>query len=314
MPSVAATVAAAAARLHATGFPPDDAARDAAVIARGVLGWSLADWLSLRQTDAASEFVATLDALIARRATGEPVAYLLGSREFYGRDFIVQTGVLIPRPETELLIDAALAWIRTTSARTVVDVGAGTGCVAITLTLEHPGLSVIATDCSLDALAIARRNAATLGATAIDWRLTDLLDDVAGPVDVIVSNPPYVPEHDRASLQPDVRDFEPSLALFGGPDGLDIVRRLIPAAHARLAPGGALMMEVGFDQSPAVTQLLEAAGFTDISWHPDLQQIPRVVTAKKASGAFFAPQPRESGLISQDHSEKGTRHLFVGII
>lgn len=289
MPSVAAAVAAAAARLRGAGFPPDDADRDAAVIARGVLGWSLADWLSHRHEESPPAFATTLDALAARRATGEPVAYLLGTREFYGRDFIVEPGVLIPRPETELLIDTALGWVRTVGARAVVDVGAGTGCVAITLALEQPDLSIIATDCSADALAIARRNAAALGASSVEWRLNDLLDGVQGPVDLIVSNPPYIPERDRASLQPDVRDFEPGLALFGGPDGLDVVRRLIPAAHARLAPGGVLMMEVGIHQSPEVTHLLEAAGFSDITWHPDLQQIPRVVVAKKTSGGFFAP-------------------------
>ncbi|MBM3749864.1 MAG: peptide chain release factor N(5)-glutamine methyltransferase [Acidimicrobiia bacterium] len=281
MPSVAATVAAAAARLCADGFAPDDADRDAAVIARGVLGWSLADWLSRRHEDSQPAFIATFDAFVTRRATGEPVAYLLGTREFYGRDFIVEPGVLVPRPETELLIDTALAWVRTTGAHAVADVGTGTGCVAVTLTLEHPSLSILATDCSADALAIARRNAAALGASSIEWRLTDLLDGVQGPVDLVVSNPPYVPERDRESLQPDVRDFEPALALFGGPDGLDVVRRLIPSAHARLIPGGALMMEVGIDQSPSVTHLLEAAGFSDITWHPDLQHIPRVVAARK---------------------------------
>lgn len=281
MPSVAATVAAAAARLRAAGFSPDAADRDAAVIARGVLGWSLADWLSHRHEESQPAFVTRFDALVTRRATHEPVAYLLGTREFYGRDFIVEPGVLVPRPETELLIDSALAWVRTAAVRTVVDVGAGTGCVAITLALEHPGLSIVATDCSPEALAIARRNAAALGAASVEWRLGDLLDRIQGPVDLIVSNPPYVPERDRASLQPDVRDFEPALALFGGPDGLDVVRRLIPSAHARLAPGGALMMEVGIDQSPAVTRLLETAGFSDITWHPDLQHIPRIVTARK---------------------------------
>jgi len=292
--SVAATVAAAAARLRAAGFASDDADRDAAVMARGVLGWSLADWLSHRHKDAHAEFVARLDALVSRRTTGEPVAYLLGTREFYGRDFIVQPGVLIPRPETELLIDAALAWVRAVGARTVVDVGAGTGCVGITLALEHPGLSVMATDCSPDALAVARRNAAILAASSVEWRLADLLDDIQEPVDLVVSNPPYVPESDRPSLPPDVRNFEPALALFGGPDGLDVVRRLIPAAHARLAPGGALMMEVGIHQSPVVTRLLQDAGFSEITWQPDLQQIPRVVTAKK-------------GLIPRQRREKTSR-------
>lgn len=283
MSSVAATVAAAAARLRTAGFTLEDADRDAGVIARGVLGWSLADWLSRRHEPAPDALRSGFDALITRRATREPVAYLLGTREFYGRPFLVQPGVLIPRPETELLIETALARLRHLGAPSpaVVDVGTGSGCIAITLALEWPGLKICATDRSTVALDVARRNAAALEAADIDWRLTDLLDDVAGPFDLIVSNPPYVPERDRESLADDVRVFEPGEALFAGTDGLDVVRRLIPAAHARLAPGGGFIMEVGIHQSPVVSELLEAVGFTDVVWRADLQSIPRIVTAKK---------------------------------
>jgi release factor glutamine methyltransferase len=281
VPSVAAAVTAAAARLRAAGFPADDAGRDASVLARGLLEWSLADWLSKRDSAPPPGFVAAFDALVDRRLAREPVAYLLGKREFYGRPFAVRAAVLVPRPETELLVDVARTWIREGNVRTVADVGTGSGCVAITLVLEHPALAVLATDTSPDALSVARLNADTLGAGSIDWRLTDLLDGVCGPLDLIVSNPPYVPERDRGSLQPDVRDFEPALALFAGADGLDVIRRLVPAASATLRAGGGLVMEVGFGQSAGVTSLLEAAGFSDVTWHADLQGIPRVVAAFK---------------------------------
>lgn len=278
--TVAAIVSAGATRLREDGFPPADADLDAGVIARGLLGWSLADWLSRRDDDAEAAFSSQFDALINRRATHEPVAYLLGTREFYGRPFTVRPGVLIPRPETELLVEVALEWAEAVEAHLLADVGTGSGCVAITLALEHPGLSIIATDRSPEALAIAKANAEALGASsAVDWRETDLLAGVTGPLDLIVSNPPYVPERDRASLSSDVRDFEPSLALFAGDDGLDVVRRLIPQAISRLRPGGALIMEVGEGQWPAVTALLEQAGCVSVDWHVDLQGIPRVVAA-----------------------------------
>lgn len=280
MPTVAAVVAGGAARLRQAGFTREDADVDAGVIARGVLGWSLADWLSRRDTDADAAFSNQFDALITRRSTREPVAYLLGTREFYGRPFVVQSGVLIPRPETELLIDVALEWANAVGATTAADVGTGSGCIAITLALEIPGLAITATDQSSDALAIAKANAGALGVTdAITWRETDLLAGVDGPFDLVVSNPPYVPERDRESLSADVRDFEPSQALFAGDDGLDVIRRLIPQAFFRLRPGGALIMEVGEGQSLAVTTLLEQAGAASVDWHSDLQGIPRIVAA-----------------------------------
>lgn len=280
MPTVAAVVAGAVARLQQAGFSRTDADVDAGVIARGLLGWSLADWLSRRDADADAAFTTQFDALIARRSAREPVAYLLGTREFYGRPFSVQPGVLIPRPETELLVDVALERIRAIGAKTVADAGTGSGCIAVTLALESPGLSIIATDRSPDALAVAQANARMLGATdAITWRETDLLGGVNAPLDIIVSNPPYVPERDRDSLSADVRDFEPAQALFAGADGLDIIRRLIPQAFARLRKGGVLVMEVGEGQRSAVTSMLEQADCSSVDWHLDLQGIPRIVAA-----------------------------------
>jgi release factor glutamine methyltransferase len=283
--TIGAAVTAATERLRAAGFGEEEAVRDAAVIARGLLHWSLADWLAHRDQAADPAFQQALTDLTERRCRHEPVAYLLGEREFFDRPFRVQPGVLIPRPETELAVEVALEWVAALDARTVVDVGTGSGCIAVTLALEAADaghqVAVTATDVSDVALDVARANATHLGAATITWLRCDLLADVDGPVDLVVSNPPYVPTRDRDTLSADVRDYEPGSALFAGPDGLDVIRRLVPVAAARLRPGGVLVMEVGHGQWPAVTQLLEASGFTGVDWHADLQSIPRVVAARR---------------------------------
>jgi len=284
MTSVAGVVDAAVRRLRAAEFAADDARRDAAVVARHLLRWSLADWLSHSHDDPPPDFQPTFDALIARRSAHEPVAYLVGEKEFYGRPFRVTSDTLIPRPETEGLVEAALTWLTARRPQTthVVDVGTGSGCVAITLALEtgpRPGMTFTATDTSTGALAVARDNATRLGATAVAFRPGHLLADTTLPVDLIVSNPPYVPARERDTLPPDVRLFEPAAALFAGDDGLDLIRELVPVARRALAPGGALMMEIGDGQADAVCALLEAGGFSDVQRQPDLQGIPRIIIA-----------------------------------
>lgn len=281
MITAAAAVRAAARRLEAAGAPAEQAMVDAGVLMRGLLGWSLADWLLHQQRPLDQAQFDHFDRLVARRTTGEPVAYLLGAREFYGRTFRVSDAVLIPRPETELLVDRAMAWLRDRGPAQVVDVGTGSGCIAVTLALECPQIEMQATDVSAAALAIAEANATRLGAR-VRWHHTNLLDQVAAPLDLIVSNPPYVPEGDRAELMRDVRDFEPAAALFGGGDGLDVIRQLLPQAWARLVPGGGLMMEVGAGQRAAVTSLLVESTFRDVTWWQDLQGIDRVVTCTRA--------------------------------
>ena len=289
MARLAVLVVSAARMLASAGIPQDDARRDAALLARHQLGWTHAHWLAHSDDDAPARFAIQFDALIARRAGREPMSHILGVREFYGREFRVTRDVLTPRPETELVIDCAFSWLTAHGARLIgdvriVDVGTGSGCLAITLALEQPYAKVIATDISPAALAIAEDNAARYGVQYhIDFRETSLLEGVDGPIDLIVSNPPYVPERDRESLMPEVRDFEPASALFAGPDGLDVIRALAPAAVRALRPGGGLIMEIGAGHADAAAAIVAAAGLAVEQIAPDLQGIPRVVLASANS-------------------------------
>jgi release factor glutamine methyltransferase len=206
------------------------------------------------------------------RLKGKPTQYITKRQEFYGREFAVSRDVLIPRPETELLVDTILKL--NPAPGVLVDIGTGSGAIAISLALEL-NRPVIATDLSLEACELARSNALKLGA-AVQFLEADLLKPFAdASADIIVSNPPYVPFSDRATLQREVRDYEPSLALFGGPNGLAIYKRLIPEAHRVLKPGGILALEMGFSQSEAVSAL--ASGWRNLQIIPDLAGIPRVL-------------------------------------
>jgi release factor glutamine methyltransferase len=224
--------------------------------------------------------------LVSRRMAGEPIAYLVGSREFYGREFRVTPAVLIPRPETELLVDTALSKVsrdvtggnpRGSTAR-VLDLGAGSGCVAITLAKEL-GVEVMAVDVSSDALAVACDNAERLGAR-VKFIESDWFAAVEGQFDLIVGNPPYVAEGDAHLSAGDLR-FEPMTALSSGSDGLASIRRIVTEAPRYLAPGGWLFLEHGYDQAEAVRALLEQAGFGAIEQQPDLAGIIRVSGGKR---------------------------------
>lgn len=209
--------------------------------------------------------------LVQRRAAGEPVAYLVGSREFYGRDFRVTPAVLIPRPETELLIELALTKVSRGGTPRTLDLGAGSGCVAITLALEL-GCAVTAVDVSIEALAVARDNAARFGAR-VNFVESDWFAGVEGRFELIVGNPPYVAEGDAH-----LRDlaFEPMTALACGADGLNAIRRIVADAPRHLTPGGWLLLEHGYDQAAAVAALLAGAGFVAVEQHRDLAGIVRV--------------------------------------
>ncbi|MFO0674968.1 MAG: peptide chain release factor N(5)-glutamine methyltransferase [Polyangiaceae bacterium] len=225
--------------------------------------------------------LARFKALVLRRRTREPVAYLLGEREFYGRTFKVDKRVLGPRPDTETLVDVAL---RRTESRSMsmraLDLCTGSGCVAITLAKERPTSSFVATDASKDALVVARENALRLGAYNVAFAEGDLFAAVAGegPFELVTANPPYVSTEAVLGLMPDVRDFEPRMALDGGPDGLGFVRRILEDAKAFLAPGGVLALEIGWDQAEATTGLFQASGYHDVESTRDHARIHRVVS------------------------------------
>jgi release factor glutamine methyltransferase len=231
------------------------------------------DVLTAAQQDA-------IESLIARRANGEPVAYILGEREFYGRTFKVTPDVLIPRPETELLVEAALEHLPENTACRILDLGTGSGAIAITLALQRPLSTVLAVDASPAALAIAQENARRLGAANVEcvtghWYAT--LD--VKKFDIIVSNPPYIAASDPHLASGDLR-FEPRQALASGADGLDDLRQIISGAPAHLAEVGWLLLEHGCDQAAAVTALLQQHGFEAIRTLQDLAGHDRVSTGR----------------------------------
>jgi len=223
---------------------------------------------------------ARIDTLVARRSMGHPVAYLLGRREFYSREFTVGPDVLIPRPETETLVEQAL--LRVGSHGRCLDLGTGSGAIAVTLACERPGLTVTATDTSAAALAVARSNAAALGcAGRIDFRQGEWYAPVAGErFGLVVANPPYVAAGDVHLAQGDLR-FEPAGALTdGSADGLDSIRAIVAGAPSHLEGGAWLLFEHGHDQADAARALLAAAGFAQIVSIRDLEGVPRVAGGK----------------------------------
>lgn len=220
---------------------------------------------------------------IEERAECKPIQYITGQQEFYGLPFVVRPGVLIPRPETEHLVEAALTAAKEYRAPRILDIGCGSGIIAVTLAHHVPNAAITATDLSPVALAISMENAEK---NNVDDRIRFLRADLMAGLedeefDIIVSNPPYVSLADRETLSLEVREYEPEMALFAGTDGLNIYRQLIPTAYQQLAPAGWLLLEIGFGQSEAVRALLEESGFGTVVFHPDLQGIPRVAEARK---------------------------------
>ena len=210
-----------------------------------------------------------------QRLKGQPTQHITGVQEFYGREFRVTPDVLIPRQETEHVIETALRL----DAKRIVDIGTGSGAIAITLALET-GAHVVGTDVSAAALRVAAENGRVLGA-AVTWLACDLASALhGGRFDLVVSNPPYVPGRDKTTLQREVRDYEPEVALYGGDDGLEMYRRLVPEADRLLAPGGWLVMEIGYNLGDAVGGMLGA--WKDVEIRTDLAGLPRVAMARKA--------------------------------
>ena len=219
-----------------------------------------------------------LEALLARRFSGEPLQYIRGRTEFYSREFLVDDRVLIPRPETELVVDAAIE--RAKQGARVIDIGTGSGCIAMSIERERPDLRVVAIDRSVDALAVAAKNRARLGSRVL-LAASDLFSSVCGTFDIVVSNPPYVPLGEYKELAVEVRIHEPRIALTPGPRGTEIISRMLTDARARLAPHGVAIIEVGYGQEEAVRSLAKTKRFDVEVFLPDLAGIPRVVVLSK---------------------------------
>jgi len=223
--------------------------------------------------------LAACRALLERRGRREPVAYILGRWGFHGLDLAVDGRVLVPRPETEVLVERCLALLEGVQAPRFADVGTGSGAIALAVKSARPDASVTATDVSADALAVARENATALG-LEIELAETDLLAGVEGRFAVIASNPPYIGEAEMAALEPEVAEYEPRLATVAGPAGTEVLERLAAAAAAALEAGGSLVVECGAGQAEAVRRLMAAAGAGETTAEPDLAGIDRVVTGR----------------------------------
>jgi release factor glutamine methyltransferase len=284
VPTIHQRVAIARQVLRDAGIGAVEADLSARVLAEHVLGWNATQYLMSAHQSEPARFAEQYHRLVARRVAREPAAYITGQREFWGLSFEVSPAVLIPRPETELIVEATLEqfadWTRPLA---VADACTGSGCLAVAIAAEFPQATVVATDISQTALDVARRNSQR---HRVDDRVhfirTNVLDGVDGTFDLIVGNPPYVRTVDRPALQPEVRDFEPPVALYGGETGMEIVATLVDQAFSRLRLQGYLMFEFGFGQDVAVEELLEKTkGLTLIGLRRDLQGIARTAIARR---------------------------------
>ena len=275
----------AARQLAADPQLSDFARRDAESLMLHTAGISRAALLSDPTRELTPEQLRRYETFINRRLHHEPLQYIIGIQEFYGLPFRVTRDVLIPRPETEHLVEAVLERLPHDQPVTIADIGTGSGAIAIALAAHLPHASLTALDLSAAALEVAQANAEALNVSnLIRFSVSNLLDALPAQqrrehFDAIVSNPPYVPTADAAALHPQVRDYEPASALFAGADGLDVYRKLIPQAHEALKPGGLLALEIGHGQSKAIAILLNR--WHDIDFVNDLQSIPRIALARR---------------------------------
>lgn len=256
---------------------------DSMLLLRHVLGIQPAEMHAYRERPLTALQTEAFNALIQQRAHGTPIQHLTGEQEFFSLPFHVGPDVLIPRPETEHLVEAAIARLQHHPAPRTVDVGTGSGAIAVAFAHALPHAEIVALDISPAALGVAMRNAQRNHvAHRIRFVESDLLAAVQGEsFDAIVSNPPYIAFSERPTLPIEVREHEPALALFAGPTGLEFYQRLIPAAHPLLVSGGWLLMEIGHGQRDAIRALLEDQHWDSVEFIPDLQSIPRVAVARK---------------------------------
>jgi len=272
-------------RLVAAGIDPTAAAIDVDLFVRTILGWDRARVLTARAEPAPAGLEPRFSEWIVRRARREPAAYIVGNREFWGLDFRVTSDVLIPRPESEFIVEESLAilsLLRLTSPR-LADIGTGSGCLAVSLAHEIEGAHITATEVSSTALTVARDNARRLGVSSrVTFVETSFLDGIDGPFDLIAANPPYVKDGDKPALSHDVR-HEPDVALFGGETGLQGVEAVLDAAVRTLVSGGWLVMEFGFGQEDDVRHLVAARPALRMDRvRADLQGIPRTAVIQRS--------------------------------
>jgi release factor glutamine methyltransferase len=276
------TLKEARSRLVAAGIAADEAAIDVDLYARTILGWDRARLLVEQQAPAPAALEPRFSEWIARREQREPTAYIVGKREFWGHEFEVSPSVLIPRPESEFIVEEAVERLRHAPAPRIADVGTGSGCIAVSIAIELPRAHVTATDICGKALQVARVNADRLGVSdRITFVETSYLDGVDGTFDAVVSNPPYVKDAYKALVQRAVFKYEPHVALFGGADGLNGLRSVLDGAGQRLVPGGWVIMEFGDGQDDDVRELVgRYPRYRLLDIKEDLQGIPRTAVVQ----------------------------------
>lgn len=281
--SIAETVLQGANKLRKAGVP--EARREAGSLLAFALERDRSFILSHAGDEISDEQLEVFRGYVNQRGDRKPLQYITGRQEFYGLEFEVTPDVLIPRPETELLIDTTLKLVEQDRSILICDVGTGSGCIAVTLLHKLPQARAVAIDLSPPALEVAQRNAGQHAVNdRIEFVLSDCFDGIdshRGSFDLIVSNPPYVADGALEGLQREVRDFEPRMALEAGADGLTIIRRLVTGAEEFLKLGGHLLFEIGFDQHEAVDQLIDRRVWKLLEIHQDLQGIPRTVALEK---------------------------------
>ena len=277
--NIAAAIANAAAVLEDAGIP--EPRREASSLLAFVIKEDAAFLIAHSNDSLAAPYKMMFDACVRRRAKHEPFQYIVGRQEFYGLDFDVTPDVLIPRPETEILVEKAIDLLSHIDTPRFYEIGVGSGCISVSIVHSIKTASGVGVDISGKALSVATRNAETNNvADRLTLRQGDLFDGLNERFQMIVSNPPYIPIAELAALQPEVRDFEPHTALSGGDDGLDVIRRIVTGAPEFLETQGYLLLEIGFDQAERVVDLFDQTLWQPPETLPDLQQIPRVVIAR----------------------------------